>query len=134
MRTAAVLVLLLPGLLVFAARADETKPLTAAEATGKVNEEVMVQMRVQASKNRLEKRGEIYLDSEKDFHDPKNLGVVVTKAGAAKFKEAGVDDPAVHFKDKTIRVSGKVILKMGRPRIEVDDPKQIRIVEKEDKK
>jgi hypothetical protein len=41
-----------------------------------------------------------------------------------------VDDPAVHFKDKTIRVTGTVIIKEERPRIEVDDPKQIQIVEK----
>ena len=40
---------------------------------------------------------------------------------------------AVHFKDKTIRVKGKVIIKEKRPRIEVDDPKQIQIVEKDKK-
>jgi hypothetical protein len=54
----------------------------------------------------------------------------VIKAGAAKFKDAGVDDAAVHFKDKAIRVKGMVILKEDRPRIEVDDPKQIEVVEK----
>src|SRR5437588_1591658 len=52
----------------------------------KVNEEVVVQMLVKATKNRLEKRGEIYLDSEEDFRDEKNLGVVITKVGAAKFQ------------------------------------------------
>jgi hypothetical protein len=103
------------------------------EAIKKVNEEVTVQMLVKATKNRLEKRGEIYLDSEENFRDPKNLGIVVTKAGAAKFKEAGVDDPAIYFKDKTIRVKGKVIIKEKRPRIEVDDPKQIQIVERDKK-
>jgi hypothetical protein len=134
MRTASVLTLTLSGLVVFQAAAQETKPLTPVEAIKKVNEQVTVQMLVKATKNRLEKRGEIYLDSEEDFRDEKNLGVVVTKAGAAKFKEAGVDDPAVHFKDKTIRVKGTVILKEERPRIEVDDPKQIQIVEKEKNK
>ena len=87
-------------------------------------------MLVKASKNRLEKRGEIYLDSEENFQDEKNLGIVVTKTGAVKFKAKGVDDPAVHFKDKTIRVKGTVIIKEKRPRIEVDDPKQIVIVER----
>src|SRR5262245_32537422 len=113
-----------------AARPEDAKPLTPEEATKKVNEKVVVEMLVKASKNRLEQRGEIFLDSEEDFRDPKNLGVVVTRAGAAKFKEAGVDDPAVHFKGKTIRVKGKVILKEERPRIEVTDPKQIRVIEK----
>jgi hypothetical protein len=118
------------GLLALRATAADDKPLTPAEAVKKVNEKVTVQMEVKAAKDRLEKRGEIYLDSEEDFRDPKNLGVVVTRAGAAKFKEAGIDDPAGHFKGKTIRVTGTVILKEERPRIEVEDPKQIEAVEK----
>jgi hypothetical protein len=106
------------------------KPLTPAEAIKKVDEKVVVEMLVQASKNRLEKFKEIYLDSELNFKDEKNLAVVITEACAAKFKEAGVDEPAAHFKDKTIRVTGTVTLKDKRPRIEVSDPKQIEIVKK----
>lgn len=109
---------------------DKSKPLTPTQAIKNVNEKVWVEMYVKTTKNRLEKRGEIYLDSEEDFHDPKNLGVVITKVGAAKFKEAGVDDPAVRFKDKTIRVKGTLTIKEMRPRIEVEEPKQIQIVEK----
>jgi hypothetical protein len=113
--------------------ATEDKPLSPVDAIKKVNEKVTVEMVVKASKNRVEKRGEIYLDSEEDFHDPKNLGIVITKAGAAKFAEAGVKEPASHFKAKTIRVSGTVIIKEKRPRIEVEDPKQIEIVKPKDK-
>jgi uncharacterized protein (TIGR03067 family) len=134
MRTLCVLTLLASEQVLIQATADDTKPLTPAEAIKKVNEEVTVQMLVKASKNRLEKRGEIYLDSEENFQDEKNLGIVVTKTGAVKFKAKGVDDPAVHFKDKTIRVKGTVIIKEKRPRIEVDDPKQIVIVETGDAK
>jgi hypothetical protein len=134
MRTLSVVGLLVCGLVGIQAVAEETKPLTPIEATKKVNEKVTVQMLVKATKNRLEKRGEIYLDSEENFKDEKNLGVVVTKTGAAKFKEAGVDDPAVHFKDKTIRVKGTVIINENRLRIEVDDPKEIQIVEPGKKK
>jgi hypothetical protein len=133
MRFASCATLTVCVLVVIGATAEDAKPLTPVEAIKKVNEEVTVEMLVKATKNRLEKRGEIYLDSEEDFRDEKNLGVVVTKTGAAKFKQAGVDDPAVHFKDKTIRVKGKVIIKEERPRIEVDDPKQIQIVEKDKK-
>src|SRR5215471_920726 len=134
MRTISLLPLALGGLVVIQALAQETKPLTPVEAIKKVNEEVTVQMLVKATKNRLEKRGEIYLDSEENFQDEKNLGIVVTKTGAMKFKAKGVDDPAVHFKDKTIRVKGTVIIKEKRPRIEVDDPKQIQIMRKDNKK
>ena len=130
MRVTFISALMLCGFLVVGVDAKDDKPLTPVEAIKKVNEKVVVEMQVKATKNRLEKRGEIYLDSEADFRDKKNLGIVVTKIGAAKFKEAGVDDPAVHFKDKTIRVTGTVIIKEERPRIEVDDSKQIQIVEK----
>ena len=130
MRATLISALMLCGFLVVGVDAKDDKPLTPVEAIKKVNEKVVVEMQVQATKNRLEKRGEIYLDSEEDFRDKKNLGIVVTKTGAAKFKEAGVADAAVHFKDKTIRVTGTVIIKEERPRIEVDDSKQIQMVEK----
>jgi DNA/RNA endonuclease YhcR with UshA esterase domain len=112
--------------------AEEPAPITPTKAIKKVGEKVTVEMKVRAAKNRLEKRGEVYLDSEEDFKDPKNLGVVITRAGAAKFKESGVGDPAEHFLGKTIRATGKVTLVEKRPRIEVDDPKQIRTVKKKE--
>jgi hypothetical protein len=132
MQWACVLSLVLSGLIPLGIVAEE-KPLIPVEAIKHVNEVVTVQMLVKATKDRLEKRGEIYLDSEEDYWDRKNLGIVITKAGAAKFKKAGVEEPSVHFKGKLVRVKGKVILKDQRPRIEVDDPKQIQIVEKERK-
>src|SRR5689334_7356010 len=123
MRTPSAMALLVSALVALPATAEDAKPLTPVEALKKVNEKVLVQMRVRATKNRLEKRGEIYLDSEEDFRDEKNLGVVITKTGAAKFKESGVDNPAIHFRDKIIRVKGTVIIKESRPRIEINDPK-----------
>ena len=108
----------------------DDKPLTAVEARKHVNEKVVVVMKVQASKDRLEKRKEIYLDSELDFRSDKDLAVVINVPGAAKFKEAGIADPAAHFLNKTIRVTGTVTLAEGPPRIVVEDPKQIEIVDK----
>jgi DNA/RNA endonuclease YhcR with UshA esterase domain len=108
--------------------ADE-KALTPVEARKKVDSTITVEMTVQAAKDRLEKRGEIYLDAEADFHDEKNFAVVITKAGAAKLKEAGIDNPAEHFKGKKIRATGIVKEVDKVPRIEIDDAKQIRIVE-----
>src|SRR5437867_1732518 len=108
MRTATALTIVLVGLMALDAPSQDIKPLTPVEAIKKVNQEVTVQMLVKAAKNRLEKRGEIYLDSEENFRDEKNLGIVIAKTGAAKFKEAGVDDPAIHSQDKLIRVKGTV--------------------------
>jgi DNA/RNA endonuclease YhcR with UshA esterase domain len=105
------------------------QPLSPAEARKKVGQTITVEMIVKAAKDRLEKRGEIYLDAELDFRDEKNFAVVITKAGAAKLKDAGINDPADHFKDKKIRATGLVKEVDMIPRIEIDDAKQIRIVE-----
>ena len=89
-------------------------------------------MTVKSSKNALAGRMEIYLDSEENFRDEKNLAVVITEAGAGKFKEAGIDNPAEHFRGKTIRVTGTVKLYNNKPEIVVDDPSQIAVVEKKE--
>ena len=102
-------------------------PLTPLEAVSRINKQVTVEMFVKAAKN-CPHCLQIFLDSEEDHHDPNNLAVTVTGSGAARFKEARIDDPALHFKGKTIRVTGVVTLKDDRPRIEVDDPRQIEVV------
>jgi DNA/RNA endonuclease YhcR with UshA esterase domain len=109
--------------------AAEGKPLSPAEARKQVGKEVTVEMTVQAAKDRLEKRGEIYLDSETDFRDEKNFAVVITRDGAASLKRAGIDDPAGHFKGKKIRAKGTVKEVDRVPRIEIDNARQIRLVE-----
>jgi hypothetical protein len=130
MHGALILCLTLPFLA--QASTPDVRPLTPAEAIQKVGEVVTVEMTVRASKNALEKRGEIYLDSESDFHDAKNLAAVISRDGAASFREAGVEDPAAHFKERVIRVSGKLILVEGRPRIDVHVATQIVLVEPPD--
>src|SRR5262245_50554877 len=60
-----------------AAADDSPKPLTPVEARKKVGEDVLVELTVKAAKDRLEKRGEIYLDSELDFRDEKNFAAVI---------------------------------------------------------
>jgi hypothetical protein len=60
------------------ALAAEGKPVTPVEARKQVGKKITVEMVVRAAKDRLEKRGEIYLDSEMDFKDEKNFAVVAT--------------------------------------------------------
>jgi len=107
--------------------AGDDRPLRPVEARKKVGKEVTVRMEVKAAKDRLEKRGEIYLDSEENFKDEKNFAVVITKKGAQSLKQAGVADPADHYKGKTIQAKGTVKEVDGVPRIEVDDARQIRL-------
>ena len=108
--------------------AASDKPLSPTEARKAVGKRVTVEMVVRASKDRLEKRKEIYLDSEEDFRDEKNFAVVINAEGAATLKAAGIGDPAGHFKGKTIRATGTVVEHEGVPRIVVSDPKQIPVV------
>ena len=53
-----------------------------------------------------------------------------TKKGAASLKEAGIADPAKHFKGKTITAKGKVKEVDGVPRIEIDEATQLSVVAK----
>jgi DNA/RNA endonuclease YhcR with UshA esterase domain len=110
-----------------ATAADEDKPLTPVEARKQVGKEITVKMEVKTTKDRLEKRGEIYLDALEDFKDERNFAVVITKKGAASLKEAGIADPADHFKGKTITAKGAVKEVDGVPRIEIDEAKQISV-------
>jgi len=124
--------LILIVIVLFPSAALADKPLSPVEARNHVNEEITVEMFVRASKNRLEKHQEIYLDSEVNFRDKKNFAVVINAAGAAKFKKAGIDEPAGYFKGKTIRATGTVVVHEGVPRIVVSDPRQVRVVTKKD--
>ena len=102
--------------------------LSPVEAISRVNESVTVEMLVRRTK-RCSGSRQVFLDSEANHRDPKNLSVVVTEGGRAKFSEAGIDDPAAHFDGKTVRVHGMVVIrKENRPYIEVHDPSQIELV------
>jgi hypothetical protein len=111
---------------------EKEKPLTPAEAIKRIDKQVTVEMKVKASKNALAKFKEIYLDSEENYKDEKNLAIAISESCVAKYGKLDIKDPAAHFKGKTIRVTGKVILRQKRPRIEVSDPKQIQIVVKKE--
>lgn len=97
------------------------------EALNHIGESVTVEMLVQRTK-RCSGSGQVFLDSEQNYRDPSNLGIVVSEVGRANFREAGIDDPTEYFKDKTIRVHGVVIRKEKGPCIEVNDAGQIEIV------
>jgi len=103
-------------------------PLSPVEALQRLNEPVTVEMPIRRTKS-CTCSSQFFLDCEENKRDAKNLGLVVTTAGAARFKEAGIDDPAEHFQGKTVQVQGTVILKDGLPYIEVGDPSQIEVVQ-----
>jgi hypothetical protein len=107
----------------------EDKALTPIQARKKIGAQITVEMTVRAAKDRLSKRGEIYLDAETDFRDEKNFAVVITKAGAESLKKAGIESPADHFEDKKIQATGTVKEVDKVPRIEIDEAKNIRLIQ-----
>jgi hypothetical protein len=101
--------------------------LSPVEAIEQVGKPVVVEMLVQRFKSCTGSR-QIFLDSEPNHRDPKNLGVVITEASRPKFSAAGIEDPASHFGARKVRVRGVVIRREGRPYIEVNEPSEIEIV------
>ncbi len=112
---------------------EPTVPIRPEEAAKKVGQETTLRMEV---KSATLLKTVCFLNSEDDFKDAKNFTIFIGKDALAKFKEAKIEDPADHFKGKTIDVKGKVTLFRERPQIEMNDPAQIKLVPKknEDKK
>jgi DNA/RNA endonuclease YhcR with UshA esterase domain len=125
MRLPAVLLALM---LVMAARGDDppAKPISPAEAAKKVNEKVTVELEVKSTGG----KGVCFLNSEADYKDANNFTVFIPETTLEKFKAAKVDDPGAHFKGKRVRVSGTVTLYREKPQIKVEDPDQIKVVDK----
>ena len=59
-------------------------PLTPLEAANRVNEQVTVEMLVRATKN-CPHCSQIFLDSEEDRRDPRNMAITLTNTGKARF-------------------------------------------------
>jgi len=127
MRLASLLIALVsfPTLL---ALATDVTPITPAEAAKKVNEKVLVEMDVKSTGGRENQ----YLNSEEDFKDTKNFTIFIGKDHLPKFKKAGIENPSTHFKGKKIQVSGTVVLEKEKPWIKVEEPDQIKVIEKPD--
>lgn len=96
------------------------------EALKKIGQEVTLQMEVKSGRAvSMGKR--VLLNSDKDFRSEKNFTVVVNeKAMSGKYEKATFDT----FKDKTVRVKGKVTEFQKKPQIEVNDAAVLEIVGK----
>ena len=105
---------------------DPAKPITTAEAAKKIDEQVVLQMAVQSSSLR---DGVCFLNSKSDHRDADNFTIFIGRSVTTKFKETKIEDPAAHFKGKTVRVKGKVTRHRDKPQIALEKPDQIEVVE-----
>ena len=129
MRTCAVLFVSLLTVAFAGADDKDAKPLSPDEAVKHVKEKCTVEMEVKSAGG-SKKQMMIFLNSEANYRDGKNFTIVIDKSAAEKFKKEKIDDPAVHFKGKTIRVTGTITLHQNHPQIQVEGPEQITVVEK----
>ena len=106
--------------------AEDPRAITPAEAAKKVNEKVTVEMEVKSTGG----SDNYFLNSAANYRDADNFTLFIPKEAVEKFKKAKIDNPATHFKGKTVRVTGTVTLFRDKPQIKVEDPEQIKIVEK----
>lgn len=115
--------------------ADEKPPrIKPEEARQHAGKKVEVVFEVKGSKNAV-KRKTVYLDSESDFRDEKNLGIAISEKGVEALKQKrGVDDPAGFYRTKKVRVVGEVVIEEERPYIKVDDAEQLDVFDEKDGK
>jgi DNA/RNA endonuclease YhcR with UshA esterase domain len=104
---------------------EAPQPIDPAEAARRVDQVVTVEMTVKSARvvNDV-----CFLNSEADFKDPKNLTLFLGSDAITALRKAGVSNPAAHYRDKTVRIQGRVTLFRDRPQIVVNDPKELKIV------
>lgn len=102
-------------------------PIPAAKARDHVGEKGTFEMVARHTNDGTHEKS-YFLDSEKDYKDAANLAVVISYDHLKAFKEAGIDDPAKHYRGKRLRVTGKVIHEADQTRIRVTAPEQIEVV------
>lgn len=103
------------------------KAIKPEDARKHVDQRVTVTFKVQHAKFATNP-DRVYLDSEKDYKDPKNLGLLIQADALPEFKKAGIEKPAEHYDGKTVHATGKVFLKDDLVFIGLEKPAQIEIV------
>lgn len=125
-------------LLLFSARItvaeDQPPRIKAEEARQNVGKKVEVVFEVKATKNSV-KRKTVYLDSEENFQDKKNLGIAISERGLSDLKQKrGVVAPEEYYRGKSIRVLGTVASEEDRVYIKVDEAEQLDLADTKSEK
>lgn len=120
-----------------AAKPKDTPPpppdIRPDEARKYVGKQVRATLFIRKTKKSDETK-RTYLDSELDYKDPKNLGILIEDADLPNFTKAGISKPHVHYKDQTIRVIGKPFLEDETIFIKVERPAQIEVIKPAEKR
>ncbi len=106
---------------------DEPSVVPADQAAKHVGEECVVEMTVLRGKDGIHGK-RYYLDSKEDYKDSSCFTVIIAYEHLDAFRKAGIDDPAHHYRGKTLRVTGKVVREEDQTRMRIDSPQKIKIV------
>lgn len=132
-RRIALFLLPILGLLVSPLHAeDEATKIKLEDAKEHLGKEVIVEFKVEGGYYKDDTKP-CFLNSKANHRDKDCFTVVIFPKTLADFKEAKIDDPAIHYAGKVIRVKGKVEEHMEKMQIVVKTPKQITLVEEETK-
>lgn len=113
---------------------EELKEIQAEDAGKHMGQKVEVVLTV-AGSSFLKDRDLCFLNSKKNHRDEDNFSVVFRKEGLKAFAEKKIEDPAKHFRNKKVKVTGKIEEYNGKPQIIITKFEQIKtlavVVEKE---
>lgn len=110
------------------AAAEDLKVISAEEAAAHDGKDCIVEFKVNGGRL-LADRGICFLNSLADHRDKKCFTAVIRSTGLKAFQEESkIDNPYDHFKEKKIRVKGRVSMFQDRPQIIVEDVGQIEVV------
>lgn len=104
------------------------KAIPPEEAAKHIGKEVTVEFEVKATGSATSL---IFLNSKRNRNDDDNFTVVIQASAAEELKDKKkIDDPREFYRNKKIRVTGKVDTFRDKPQIRVSKASQIEVVEK----
>ena len=118
-------------LILFACSPTWDDPISVQQAKDHVDKTVTLKLMVKSA-NYLKAKDICFLNSNKNHRDKDNFTIVIKKDGLAAFKENKIVDPAAHFKNKTIVVSGKIETYRDKLQIVVEKFEQVKTESVED--
>ena len=106
----------------------EREVIPAELAASRAGEKATVELTVEAGTLLKDRENPIcFLNSMKNFRSQDNFTVVIFSEALEKFSKANISNPAEHFKNKKIHVTGEIGLRQGKPQIIVEYVGQIEI-------
>ncbi len=100
--------------------------VSLVQAAKMVDQRVTIQMEVKSTGGNTA----CFLNSSADFKDAGNFTVFLPAEALEKFAQGKVAKPAEYYKGKFVQVTGTVSLYKDKPQIRVDDPAQIKVLER----